>query len=88
MTRCSRRHISVGLLRRLFPGEIINSTTNCAGMLQIIRQFRRALHSYPQGNINEVDLSEFVAFRESHFEELLKVIKEDKNDLFVFLVYQ
>ena len=75
MTRYSRKHISVGLLRRLFPDAIIPSpsTTSCVGMLQVMRPLRRALRSYPSGNINEVDLSELLAFRESHFEELLKV---------------
>ncbi|CAK5006883.1 unnamed protein product [Meloidogyne enterolobii] len=81
MTRYSRKHISVGLLRRLFPDAIIPSpsTTSCVGMLQVMRPLRRALRSYPSGNINEVDLSELLAFRESHFEELLKSINNGKS---------
>lgn len=43
------------------------------GILQVMRPLRKTLMSSPERNIREVDLSEFSAFQESHFDELFKV---------------
>ncbi|KAL3095565.1 hypothetical protein niasHT_024391 [Heterodera trifolii] len=94
MTRFSRKHVSVYLLRKMFPDEVPdtnvdnrsndgdddnNGTERSVGMLEVMDPLRQHLRSSPPKNIREVDMSKFSMFRESHFVELFRSISNGRE---------
>lgn len=57
----------------------------CVGMLQVMQPLRQHLRSSPPRNIQEVDLSKFGSFRESHFVELFRVSSAAHSFIYVFI---